>query len=342
MGAGWRRIVENASEKTRLHTHHLEIHARPETEADDRRELERVVEVVVKPIVRRKLHVPLQPFDPSERNHDAFDLVGDVRITLLAELNRSEEDEGAIRDLASYAATVTSNACYQYFRARFPERTRLRNKLRYLLTHERDFALWKNTSDQWQCGLAGWESVDEFVVPAQTDRVGRTERELLAGEIHAFIAKAARPVEFDELIAHVAAVQGITEPFEVTDDDCSTTRDPAPLIDATLEQTSRLAALWCAVGELPPQHRKALLLNLRDSSGDNLLAALPMSGVATLRQIAATLDMSIDELADIWNSLPWDDLRIAEHLGLARQQVINLRQTARAKLLRWKKETGNI
>jgi hypothetical protein len=44
--------------------------------------------------------------------------------------------------------------------------------------------------------------------------------------------------------------------------------------------------------------------------------------------------MSMAELSEIWGRLPVDDHTIAERLGLTRQQVINLRKSARARLAR--------
>jgi hypothetical protein len=44
--------------------------------------------------------------------------------------------------------------------------------------------------------------------------------------------------------------------------------------------------------------------------------------------------MTKEEFAEIWNHLPLDDNRIAEILNLTRQQVINLRKSARERLAR--------
>ena len=44
--------------------------------------------------------------------------------------------------------------------------------------------------------------------------------------------------------------------------------------------------------------------------------------------------MPPEHLAEIWNELPLDDRTIAGHLGLTRQQVINLRSAARQRLAR--------
>jgi hypothetical protein len=84
--------------------------------------------------------------------------------------------------------------------------------------------------------------------------------------------------------------------------------------------------------ELPLLQRASLLLNMRDEAGCAALTLLPATGVASVEQIAVTLQMSVAELTGIWNALPLDDLRIAERLTLTRQQVINLRRSARDRL----------
>ena len=101
-----------------------------------------------------------------------------------------------------------------------------------------------------------------------------------------------------------------------------------------MDQRQQLARLWAEVSELPPAQRTALLLNLRDDSGGSALAFLPPSGVASIREIAKILGMPVEELAGIWGRLPLSDLEIAGRLALSRQQVINLRHSARQRLVR--------
>jgi hypothetical protein len=50
--------------------------------------------------------------------------------------------------------------------------------------------------------------------------------------------------------------------------------------------------------------------------------------------IAGALEISRDRLAALWDQLPMDDLSLAATLNLTRQQVINLRKAARARLSR--------
>jgi len=60
----------------------------------------------------------------------------------------------------------------------------------------------------------------------------------------------------------------------------------------------------------------------------------PSTGTASLRQLAAALEMSDESFAALWNELPLEDAKIAELLGLTRQQVINARKSGRERLAR--------
>jgi len=51
-----------------------------------------------------------------------------------------------------------------------------------------------------------------------------------------------------------------------------------------------------------------------------------------MNQIAEVLEMLPEKFAELWNDLPIDDAAIAQRLGITRQQVINLRKSARERL----------
>jgi DNA-directed RNA polymerase specialized sigma24 family protein len=110
--------------------------------------------------------------------------------------------------------------------------------------------------------------------------------------------------------------------------------DPRPDALSGLERRSRLRAVWREIGQLPARQVAALLLNLRDERGRGAIALLPLTGTAGMRQIAAVLDMTAERFAEIWQRLPIDDAAIATLLGTTRQQVINLRKSARKRLAR--------
>lgn len=86
--------------------------------------------------------------------------------------------------------------------------------------------------------------------------------------------------------------------------------------------------------QLPRNQRAALLLNLKETSGFGCITLFPVTGIATFRELADALEMSAESFAELWNELPLEDAKIAELLGLTRQQVINARKSGRERLTR--------
>jgi DNA-directed RNA polymerase specialized sigma24 family protein len=110
--------------------------------------------------------------------------------------------------------------------------------------------------------------------------------------------------------------------------------DPAPDAALAFERRTYLARLWEEIRQLPPRQAAALLLNLRDGQGRNAAALLPLTGIATLREMATAVGLPPEGLAELWSRLPLEDTGLAEILGVTRQQVINLRKSARERLAR--------
>ncbi len=313
--------------------------------------LERLTAVtrsVIAPIVRRKLHASLEPQDTTRRNLDALELVGDIRVTLLSELSKENlNGNGHVRDLNSFASVVASNACYQYLRSRFPVHTQQRNRLRYALTHKKGYAIWKDASGQRLCGLEKWQVSDERPVSIETcvesilDPSSKDEARTYLSVIGSVLANVGGPVRFDDLIQFLMGHFGIVERVEVQEpvDPERWTRSaavegPNCRPDRLFETAIALEVLWKTIKDLKLNQRRALLLNLRDGRSEGIINVLPMSHVASVREIAEVLEFDPQEFASIWNSLPWEDLRIADFLGVTRQQVINYRHDARIRLAR--------
>jgi len=65
-----------------------------------------------------------------------------------------------------------------------------------------------------------------------------------------------------------------------------------------------------------------------------MLPLFPITGAASIRQIADAVAMPVaKELAKMWKTIcPDGGFAIAGRLGITRQQVINLRKAARARL----------
>ena len=147
------------------------------------------------------------------------------------------------------------------------------------------------------------------------------------------------PVELDALVNAIAGWKRIKEEkVEVNSIAVEATTDRRAdtkvAVDVEVEQRIYVQRLWEEICRLPPRQRAALLLNLKDAKGCDCIALFPLSGIATLREIASLLEIPEQQFAEMWNELPLDDKTIASRFGITRQQVINLRKSARERLAR--------
>lgn len=284
-------------------------------------------------------------------SQDANDLCNDIVANLLARLRqiRSDRPSGAIGDLRGYIAATAYNACNLYLRQKYPRRSRLKNRLRYLLSHDTAFALWTNESSGLIGGFAEWrhkaeptpqrlfekikQDPAEWIQTVELPSVG-TSRAELTSLLNALFQSCGGPIRLDELVNIVAEIcrekDHPDEPIDTVLDLVASSFE----IETVLEQQHMLALFWQEVCGLPRRQRLALLLNFRDARGQDLVSLLPFTRTATISQIAEALDFPVEDFLELWNRLPLDDVTIAELLGASRQQVINLRKCARERLER--------
>lgn len=282
------------------------------------------------PLVRRVL---ARRLDGAVCPQDREDLSGDVMVELLVRLRkqRSAPQENPIACFRAYAAAAAQHACDGFFRRRAPQRHRLKNRLRYVLREDPRFALWTDENGTMVCGLAAKKGTRAGELRAAGDVIAADAP--LESALERLFEATADPLELDDVVGFLAQALGIRDamaPIESVRERPGHTADPA----AALDNRRRLQLLWSGILMLPAPQRAALLLHLQDDRGGPLLALLPVSGVASIQQIAAALEMSALELAELWNRLPLQDSAIAPRLEVTRQQVINLRSTARQRLAR--------
>jgi len=270
----------------------------------------------------------------AETIQDIDDVCADVVLALLARLDDLRSKRASFDgDFFAYVAVSSYNACSSYFRNRFPERERIKNRLRYLLKPSRGFDLWQENKREWYCGFAAWRGARSGRDPAPRSLWGddlpasaENPVQLLA----AVFDRAGAPVRFEELVdvatelwaAQVQKPAGDAEPLSRASH------------DAEVDSTAMVARIWQEIVALPLGQRQALLLNLRGENSGCAIALFPTMGVASLQQIASALEIPIEEFARLWNVLPLEDAAIAQRLGITRQQVINLRKSARRRLER--------
>lgn len=269
----------------------------------------------------------------SMRAEDLADIRATVMLRLVRRLQSvSSSTDDSIASFSDFAATVTYHSVYDFLRSRFPERTRLKTRIRYVVVHDARFALW-STDAGLICGLRaaqGSASLGTPKIQRDTATAAMLDRSVLGNALEA-IFKETGAIALDDLVDLGADLWAVTEAQSV---DLAEAVDVPVSPIGRLENYEYLAALWKEIRKLRLAQRIALLLNLRDPEGLNAVALLTVVGIATLEEIAGALELSIDQLSVMWNDLPLDDLRIGEILGLRRQQVINLRKSARERLAR--------
>jgi len=310
-------------------------------------ELERLLETQVMPIASRILDRRLRHISDRQQ---ADDLRHDIQVQLLERLRVLREDpqHDPIADFAGYVATTTHRTCDAQIRRRFPLRSRLKNRIRYALTHADAFRLRCDQSHEWLAGLRKWSSALEPVRSSKVDTLGFAtrawlsvggdlERIPLARLLTAIFEWSRAPIELDDLVSACARLMRLAEITFTADADSATWHtlaDPCASVTRRLEDRDYLHHVWKEIRVLPLRQRIALLLNLRDDCGLCATSLIAATGTATREEIASVLEMPIAELCSLWPTLPLEDAEIAQRLGLSRQQVINLRKSARLRLAR--------
>jgi len=304
---------------------------------------------VIKRIVRHKLHLNSHR---GIEQADADDIHQEVVVQLLEALQRLRQQPAAhpIGDLRGLTAVIAHRACSRWMRRRFPERHALKNRLSYLLTHHRDFALWQGGNKRSMAGFAMWQGQKEAATEEQLKQLSDDETLLArirllksakqadwSGALTVIFNRLGAPIEIDRLVGILAGLLQVEDrPVESIDHiqgaaelEVSTGRSDAA---RQIERRIFLQRLWEEVRQLPLNQRTALLLNLRDQEGRGCLALFPALGIATFRQMAETLELGAEKLAELCHGLPLDDAKIAELLQLTQRQIINARKSARQQL----------
>jgi len=303
---------------------------------------------IINKILRSKLRVSLNGRG-TQQNQDALEIAGDLRATIISTLRalKQNPNQTAIASFSDFVAIKTYSACADYFREKHPQRWRLKSLLRRRLRQNPRFALWQAEDKRWYASFSGrQESGSDGQEPGASDSAPYPTVEELSdvpmqpGEFLAVLfERAGGPIGFDEVVKIAAETWQIHDPpTESIDTGCSDRDNPfkssEPRVDLALEQRLFFEQVWREVCQLPVLQRAALLLNLRDSRDGGVISFLPFLGIASKEELARLLQIPYEDFQKLWTELPLDDLRIAQLFGITRQQVINLRKTARERLAR--------
>lgn len=270
---------------------------------------------------------------------ESDELVSLVLLRVIRRLHAVPHDlDDAIAQFDNYVATLAYHVLYDMRRTRRPERTRLKNRLRYALKHDPRLALWF-VADDLLCGLAQWNGRTTFArsidIAPEAATSAMLDASRPADAVVALFRARPEAVPLDVLVSVFARLWTVR--------DVPAAPPPAASVEpeqlTALEGRESLERLWREIRLLPAGQRTALLLNLRDADGGNALLLFLVLGIATLPEIAEIAGVEESELTRIWDDLPMNDQAIARRLNTTRQQVINLRKSARARLAR---RTGHL
>ena len=312
------------------------------------------------PLVRRIVRFKLGSAGGQGRGAipqvDTDDVCSTALCDLLARLDRvkAAATVPAIRSFSGYVAVTAYNACNDYFRAKKPAWHSLGMRIRYVATHSTRFALWQSCDGQDVCGLAssvGQEPSTDIARLSAGGPAFRQKHNLSTVNpsdlVEAVLRAAGAPLLLDHLLAAAAEWSGLEETrVESLDADFASGRagwehppDGRALADTQMIDRQYMQRLWREICALPLEHRKALLLNLKDSAGGDI-QLFDYLGIATVSQIGTVLEMDPQAFADLWNKLPLDDAFIAGELGISRQDVANRRSSARKRLAKRMSQFG--
>ncbi|HJQ35806.1 MAG TPA: hypothetical protein VKB93_01575 [Thermoanaerobaculia bacterium] len=307
----------------------LEEVQRAGSAADRERALSKLLDEHVYDRIDRIISARMRQTGFPEQERD--DIRSEVLLKVMARLKdiRSDTEIASFRD---YVAVVAFNTFEDFVRRTHPERTRLKARIRYALRRDQRFSVWPSAMG-WACGLNSWTGRNPGTWHDDASGIALPHDDLVASLLLLFDA-VGQPLLLDQVVSVLAAAEGISVrkglPYGSHDATPSATRS----VIEDLEAREYLRQLWKEIRTLPVRQRVALLLHARDSRGESVARLLPLTRVGSFHDLAEALEVTVEELAAIWDQLPLDDLTIATRLGLQRQQVINLRRAARDRLSR--------
>jgi hypothetical protein len=276
---------------------------------------------------------------------DLEEVASHAKLRLVAKLQslRTQSGTEAIDDFEGYAAATAHSCWAEHLREKFPRRAMLRNQLRYLLEEQAErngLALRENADGLMAAGLAEWKPrplVPAAQMAALVERLAAStvdwRRLSLPAALRLLLQQANGPVAMEPLVGALAQLRQIKDD-DVSIDAEDPSGEPKQFADASASPADdvawreQLRWLWRCVQELSLRQRTAFILHMED------VKEFELHGIASIRSVAGVLEITAEELAELWPDIPLDDLRIAARMNATRQQVINLRMVARDKIRR--------
>jgi len=309
---------------------------------------------VVRQALRRRLGFYVDQRGTNSHNQDAEDLYQEIIAKIVQALHdlRNPSATASIQNLKQYVSRIATNACNDVLRTKSPARARLKNNLRFLLTHHRDYAVWKMEGETLS-GFALWRDTSKSISSQKrlfdledrlasfrsthfhSENLKQVPLTRIVAELFQWIGS---PVELDELVNLLATLLDVKDLPVESIDEHTLAYVEARIVDSNVSSSSRLEeqallrSLWQAMRELSTEQRDVFFLGFEDQSGRDLFTVLLEAEVVTFRELTKELDRSSESIVGLWSKMPMDDTGIAVELKTTRAQVYKWRFRALQRL----------
>jgi RNA polymerase sigma factor (sigma-70 family) len=307
---------------------------------------------IIKKILNRRLNLYFNPQRRDITQPEAEDLYQTIVLKLVTCIRNRNIGQGYqnIEEIRNYIAKIAHNVCNDYLRMKYPERNRLKSKLRDLIKRHSSFSCWK-ADDQLLCGYSSWaggiESTKAALIMRELEENGtlplvrrssgkELDKLALSDLLVELFDGCEGPIELERLVHMIASVQGVKDYQKESIDSSATSTHRianAPGRDyEELETRELLRHLWMEVCDLPRNQRKTFALTSGDHTGESLLHTILREQVVTITQIYNALELNRDELIEIWERLPLDTATAAKQLRTSTHMVAKWRHRSLKRL----------
>ena len=243
------------------------------------------------------------------------------------------KDAAPIDDLQAYAARVAHVVWAEHCRAGQPARTRFLDQVRYFIENDESedaVARWNDTAGVPVCGFVRWRGKRattrlDIAEPAVAEITNAVARRRARSAVRQLFRAAASPIAVRDVNDFLGRLLD-----EALEQQRAAAVRNAPATAAAphgeIFHRENLRWLWAELGALPRRQRVAFVLHA------TVTKEFDYEGIASIREVAALLEMEAEHLAECWFRIPLDDRTIADVLSATRQEVINLRKAARVTL----------
>ncbi len=261
------------------------------------------IPVIVK-CLRAKFHESAgNGFHLSEEDFE--DLSGESCLKLLKKLSalRNSADEKPIRDFENYAAVVAYNCFNEFFGKYAPHWKSLKNQIRYAVSKSVEFEIWRE-KDECFCGLVKNGRKTRRI--SSEDLINRVEEEFadfrkadLTDLLFEILERAKSAVLLNELVSVAAKLRAFEDLPNVLLEEFVGNVSAKHTRGNDLEMKFDLAQIWREISELPTNQRVALLYNLRDERGCEMLFVFFNAKIAPLKEISEAMNLTAKRVSDL-------------------------------------------